>query len=109
MSPTVELSSRWLLYLVALGLGLLLLGLATLGWRRYLGASAAGSPLRVAKNSLFPLATSLLNRLLDLGFAIVLLKALGPSAIATVSWPMPLGPSALSRTIAKPRSSSRLS
>lgn len=54
---------------------------AVLVWRRFVGPTAAGTPLRIAQNSLFPVATSLLNRLMDLGFVIVLLKALGPDGV----------------------------
>ena len=50
-------------------------------WRRFVGPTAAGSPLRVAQNSLFPLSSSLFNRLLDLGFFVVLLRALGPQGV----------------------------
>ena len=50
-----------------------------------MGPTEAGSPLRIAKNSLFPFSTNLVVRLLDLGFAVVLLKALGPDRVGQLT------------------------
>ena len=36
---------------------------------------------KVAKNSLFPMATSFLNKVLDLGFAVYMLPILGPEGV----------------------------
>jgi hypothetical protein len=68
-----------ILSLMALGLG----GLALGGWaysrHGRARAEALGPVGRVVKNSLFPLATGLLNRGLDFGFALVYLRLLGPA------------------------------
>lgn len=67
-----------LLSLLAVALGALLLGVwgyARLELGERLGAGTVG---RVAKNSLFPLATGLLNKALDFAFALVYLRILGP-------------------------------
>src|SRR5207237_129592 len=56
----VELSQRLILLALGLGLALVGLGMAGLLWRRVVGPTAAGSPLRVARNSLLPLPSHLL-------------------------------------------------
>lgn len=45
------------------------------------------SPLqRVAKNSLFPMATSFLNKLLDMGFAVYMFRVLGAEGVGSYSF-----------------------
>ncbi|MBI2910496.1 MAG: oligosaccharide flippase family protein, partial [Chloroflexi bacterium] len=56
-----------------------LLGLAVVAWRRVYRDTPQTTPLqRIAKNSLTPMATQVLNRALDFGFAILMLRLLGP-------------------------------
>jgi O-antigen/teichoic acid export membrane protein len=43
---------------------------------------------RVAKNSLFPMATSFLNKLLDMGFALYYLRALGSEGVGKYTFAM---------------------
>lgn len=62
------------------GLGLLLLA-GVAGWQRVFGPAPASLPAVVARNSLVPLVTSLLNRGLDMAFAMVALRLLGPENI----------------------------
>lgn len=45
-----------------------------------------GSIRRVAKNAAIPMAASLLNKLLDFGFAIFMLRTLGPTEIGRYTW-----------------------
>lgn len=56
-----------------------LMGLAVVAWRRVYRDTPETTPLqRIAKNSLTPMATQILNRALDFGFAILMLRLLGP-------------------------------
>lgn len=67
------------LYISFLSAAVLALGLAYRGWRRFYGKAEETSTVRrVVKNSLTPMATQLLNRLIDFGFAIFMLRFLGP-------------------------------
>jgi O-antigen/teichoic acid export membrane protein len=75
----LDLSRGESLALVGLAAILAVLALAAFLWRRFVGPTAVGSPLRIAKNSLFPIGASMFNRLLDLLFFAVLIVALGPS------------------------------
>lgn len=79
--PGIEISQRFslLLLLIAGCLVLLAAGLVIL---RRLSTGEEGSTFqKVAKNSLFPMATSLLNKLLDLAFAVYMLRVLGPEGV----------------------------
>jgi O-antigen/teichoic acid export membrane protein len=64
----------------ALAFGLMALTLAAWSYTRLVpGTLATASPVaRVARNSLFPLATGLVNRALDFVFALIYLRLLGP-------------------------------
>jgi O-antigen/teichoic acid export membrane protein len=56
-----------------------LLGLVALLWRRFYREDTDNTARRVVKNSALPIAANLLNRVIDLGFAAIMLRALGPS------------------------------
>lgn len=61
---------------------LFLLVLGVWAWGRLgAGLGQASAAQRVAKNSLLPMATSLLNKVLDLGFALIVLRVLGPAGV----------------------------
>lgn len=49
--------------------------------RRFYPSGEGSAFQKVAKNSLFPMATSFLNKSLDLGFAIYALRVLGPEGV----------------------------
>ena len=56
-----------------------LLGLAVVAWKRVYHDTPETTPLqRIAKNSLTPMATQIVNRALDFAFAILMLRLLGP-------------------------------
>jgi O-antigen/teichoic acid export membrane protein len=73
------LSQRVFLFLGGTAALLPLLGLAVLLWRRFYREEADNSARRVLKNSALPIAANLVNRVLDLGFAAIMLRALGPA------------------------------
>jgi O-antigen/teichoic acid export membrane protein len=55
--------------------------------QRLLPRAATDNPVRrVAQNSAFPMATALANKGLDLAFAIVMLRVLGPAAAGAYAW-----------------------
>jgi O-antigen/teichoic acid export membrane protein len=55
--------------------------------RRLLPQAATDNPVRrVAKNAAFPMATSLVNKGLDLAFAMVFLRVLGPAEAGKYAW-----------------------
>jgi O-antigen/teichoic acid export membrane protein len=55
--------------------------------RRLLPQAATDNPVRrVAKNAAFPMATSLFNKGLDLAFAMVFLRVLGPAEAGNYAW-----------------------
>jgi O-antigen/teichoic acid export membrane protein len=57
-----------------------LLGFAYLAWRRFYRAEQVDGSIRVvAKNSLVPMATALLNKGVDFAFAAFMLRVLGPT------------------------------
>ncbi len=62
-----------------LGAMLLLLGFAYLAWRRFYRPDEESEVRVVAKNSLLPMGTSLLMKLIDLSFALLSLRILGPT------------------------------
>ena len=69
------------------------LSLATMGlggmvwvWQRWGSRAATSTAGRVAVNSLVPTIASLGNKGLDLGFAVVMLRVLGPEAVGKYTW-----------------------
>lgn len=72
------LSQRIILFLLGTAALLPLLGLAVVLWRRYYREDATNTARRVVKNSTLPIAANLLNRVIDLGFAAITLRFLGP-------------------------------
>src|SRR5262245_32531527 len=73
------LTDRIKLFLLGTAALLPLLGLAVALWRRYYREDATNTARRVAKNSALPIAANLLNRVIDLGFAALTLRYLGPA------------------------------
>jgi O-antigen/teichoic acid export membrane protein len=69
-----------------LGVMMLLLGFAYLAWRRFYRAEIETPVIRVAKNSILPMATSLLMKLIDLAFALLSLRVLGPTGTGRYGW-----------------------
>jgi O-antigen/teichoic acid export membrane protein len=69
-----------------LGAMVLLLGLAYLAWRRFYRTEHESQMLRIAKNSILPMATSLLMKLIDLAFALLSLRVLGPTGTGRYGW-----------------------
>src|SRR5690348_11959370 len=72
------LTQRIQLFLLGTAALLPLLGLAAALWRRYYREDASNTARRVVKNSTLPIAANLLNRVIDLGFAAIVLRVLGP-------------------------------
>ena len=68
------------LFYLSLGLCIPLLVLAVWGWRRWWRDDDASVMQRFLKNSSIPIIANLFGKVLDLGFAAVTLRALGPSA-----------------------------
>ena len=62
------------------------MGFAYLAWRRFYRADASSEVQVVAKNSLLPMATSLLMKLIDLAFALLSLRVLGPTGTGRYGW-----------------------
>lgn len=69
-----------------LGAMVVLLGFAYLAWRRFYRAEIETPVIRVAKNSILPMATSLLMKLIDLAFALLSLRVLGPVGTGRYGW-----------------------
>lgn len=69
-----------------LGAMALLLGFAYLTWRRFYRPETESAVMVVAKNSLLPMATSLLMKLIDLAFALLSLRVLGPTGTGQYGW-----------------------
>ncbi len=69
-----------------LGAMVLLLGFALLAWRRFYRIDESSQVHTVAKNSLLPMATSLLMKLIDLAFALLSLRILGPTGTGRYGW-----------------------
>jgi hypothetical protein len=74
-----------------LGVMMLLLGFAYLAWRRFYRAEIETPVIRVAKNSVLPMATSLLMKLIDLAFALLSLRVLGPTGTGVMVGRLPCG------------------
>ncbi|MCC7105055.1 MAG: oligosaccharide flippase family protein [Chloroflexi bacterium] len=55
-------------------------------WPRLAVRPGSGPLGRVVKNSLFPMATSLLNKGFDLGFALILFRVLGPAGVGAYTF-----------------------
>jgi len=72
-------SFRYGLYVSFIGAVLGLLGLGYWAWRRfYRGMQDAGTVQRIAKNSLTPMIAQLFNKGVDIAFAMLMLRILGP-------------------------------
>jgi O-antigen/teichoic acid export membrane protein len=69
----LPVDSRYAVLVVA---SLVLLALAVVAIRRLAPRSDGSAVQRLARNSLFPMSTSLLNKLLDMGFAMYMLRVL---------------------------------
>ena len=65
---------------------LLLLGFAYLAWRRFYHPAQESEVQRVAKNSLLPMITSLLMKVVSIAFAFFSLRILGPSGKGGYTW-----------------------
>ncbi len=68
------------------GAMMLLLGFAYLAWQRFYREDTTSQVQLVAKNSLLPMATSLLMKLIDLAFALLSLRVLGPTGTGRYGW-----------------------
>jgi len=71
-----------------LGAMLLLVGFAYLAWQRFYRADEESPVRTVAKNSLLPMATSLMMRVMDFAFAAFYLRVLGPTDAGNYRWAM---------------------
>ncbi|MBI4787551.1 MAG: oligosaccharide flippase family protein [Chloroflexi bacterium] len=69
-----------------LGAMLVLLGFAYLAWQRFYRVNEGSEVQVVAKNSLLPMATSLLMKAMDLAFALFSLRVLGPTGTGRYAW-----------------------
>ena len=69
-----------------LGAMVLLLGFAYLAWRRFYRADHDSQVVTIAKNSILPMVTSLLMKLIDLAFALLSLRVLGPIGTGRYGW-----------------------
>ncbi|MDE3091220.1 MAG: oligosaccharide flippase family protein, partial [Chloroflexota bacterium] len=69
-----------------LGAMVLLLGFAYLAWRRFYRADESSQVHTVAKNSLLPMATSLLLKIFPLALALLSLRILGPTGTGRYAW-----------------------
>lgn len=69
-----------------LGAMVLLLGFAYLAWQRFYRPERESAIMVIAKNSLLPMATSLLMKLIDLAFALLSLRVLGPTGTGRYGW-----------------------
>lgn len=72
------LTPRIQLFLIGIIAGLPLVGVAVLLWRRFYREDHTNVARRVVKNSILPIAANLVNRVIDLGFAAIILRVLGP-------------------------------
>ncbi|MBI2907296.1 MAG: oligosaccharide flippase family protein [Chloroflexi bacterium] len=67
-------------YISFLSAAMLALGLVYTGWRRfYAGAEETSAARRLVKNCVTPMGAQLLSRLIDFGFAVFMLRYLGPT------------------------------
>jgi O-antigen/teichoic acid export membrane protein len=74
-------------YLSLIGIFALLLGFGYAAWSAVAQARTESSTLRrILKNSFAPMVTQLANRLVDLAFAIVVARLLGPAAVGEYSF-----------------------
>ncbi len=68
------------LFVIAVVISIPILGVIMWAWQRWWQDREASSMSRFIKNSSIPIAANLFGRVLDLGFAAVTLRALGPTA-----------------------------
>ena len=69
-----------------LGGMLLVLGFAYLAWRRFYRADETSQVHVVAKNSLLPMATTLLMKAINIAFQLLYLRVLGPTGQGRYAW-----------------------
>ncbi len=87
----MQLTTKTIVFLAAAAALLPLLGLAAWLWQRFYREDESNNARRVLKNSALPIAATLLNKLIDFGFAAVTLRALGQagngaySIVATIA------------------------
>jgi len=82
------------LYGSFIGTVVLLLALLAWGWHRHVGrASEVGAGRRVARNTVAPIGLSLVNKAIDMVFAMLMLRILGPAdageyyfAVVFIGW-----------------------
>ena len=75
----MQLTNKTLLFLIGTAMLLPLLGLAAWLWQRFYRDDESNTARRVLKNSALPIVATLINKIVDLGFAAVTLRALGLS------------------------------
>ncbi|KPV49345.1 polysaccharide biosynthesis protein, partial [Kouleothrix aurantiaca] len=73
----MQLTTKTIVFLIGTAGLLPLLGLAAWLWRRFYRDDESNTARRVLKNSALPIAATLVNKVVDLGFAAVTLRALG--------------------------------
>ena len=73
------LSQRITLFLIGVAALLPLLGLGVWLWRRYYQEDTDNTARRVVKNSTLPIVANLFNQVINLGFAAITLRYLGPA------------------------------
>ena len=71
-------TTQW--FFLGLALCFPVLGVAVWAWRRWWRDDNASAMARLVKNSSLPIVANLFGKVLDLGFAAVTLRALGPTA-----------------------------
>ncbi len=69
-----------------LGAMLILLGFAYLAWQRFYRPGEDSEVRVVAKNSLLPMGTSFLTKLMDFAFIVFSLRVLGPTGAGRYAW-----------------------
>jgi O-antigen/teichoic acid export membrane protein len=87
-------SVKYGLYLSFLAGTVLILALALWGWRRFYRGSGEGTTVsRVTRNTVAPMALSLMNKVIDMAFAMLMLRILGPAdagnyylAVVVIGW-----------------------
>ena len=87
-------SVKYGLYLSFLAASVLLLGLGLWAWRRlYREPEETHEAQRITKNTVAPIALNLVNKVIDMAFAMLMLRILGPAeagsyyyAVVVISW-----------------------
>lgn len=73
----MQLTSKTIAFLIGTAALLPLLGLAAWLWRRFYRDDERNTARRVLKNSALPIVATLINKVVDLGFAAITLRAIG--------------------------------